>query len=226
MSAMDALLKLARGERPRDAILPPCRLTGLGSEAYGEEAIVNHFRQVPFEGLETACAITTARNMALFAGKAALIADLHNGRLQRIWRLGAEAPRPAEPAVGVPFDTDLFQARRDTALRREDHPHLDPQAFDGLCEVGYRLAHGWTHADGPSVWRTRPFAIRAFSNGESAAALFAIHRLGSGVARSAGFSFAAALFGFGANAGTEPKIVRDIAGENAVENTVWRTGFA
>ena len=54
MTPIDALQALARGERPRDALLPPCRLEGLGTQVYGEEAIVSHFRQNPFAGLEAA----------------------------------------------------------------------------------------------------------------------------------------------------------------------------
>ena len=226
MTPIDALQALARGERPVDALLPPCRLEGLGSQAYGEEAIVSQFRQVPFEGADAADCISSSGHAAMFAGQSALFADVYDERILRIWRLGPGAPRHAEPALGVPFDTDLSQARRDVALRREDHPQLASEAIAAVRDVGYGLAHDWQEADGPPNWRTRPFLLRAFSNGTTGAALFAVHRFGPKEQRSSGFSFVAARFGFGPGTSPEPKIIRDRAGERAVEDRQWRTGFA
>ncbi len=225
MTPIDALKMLLRGQRPKDALLPPCRLEGLGTEAYGEEAIVNHFRQVPFEGLEAVASVTSPANVALFVGDAAVFADIFDNRILRIWRLGPGLPCAAEPRIGVPFDTDLFQSRRDIALRREDHPQLDPNAFEPVQEIGYRLAHEWSADDSHPPWRSRPFLLRAFSNGNSGAALFALYQLGSGQQRSVGFSFAAARFNFGSASLANPQIVRDLAGEKAVEQAAWRTGF-
>ncbi len=167
-----------------DALLPPCRLEGLGSQAYGEEAIVSQFRQVPFEGADAADCISSSGHAAMFAGQSALFADVYDERILRIWRLGPGAPRDAEPALGVPFDTDLSQARRDVALRREDHPQLASEAIAAVRDVGYGLAHDWQEADGPPNWRTRPFLLRAFSNGTTGAALFAVHRFGPKEQRS------------------------------------------
>ena len=226
MKAADALRILARGNRPTDALLPPCRLEGLGTKAYGEEAVINHFRQMPIDGLEAAEQVVSRGHVALFAGDASLIADVHNERILRIWRLGSGEPGFAEPAIGVPFDTDLFQLRRDVALRSEDHPELDPDAFDPLQKIGYDLAHGWTHIDHLPSWRTRPFLLRAFSEGKTGAGLFAVHRLGPARKRSAGFFFVAAKFAFGSAKPAAPKIVRDVAGEKAVEKAIWRTSFA
>lgn len=162
----------------------------------------------------------------MFADEAVLIADTYNDRLLRIWHIGAADPCPAEPSIGVAFDTDLFQERRDVAWRPEDHPQLDTGAFEALREIGYGIAHGRAGAEGPAHWRTRPFVLRAFSDGPTTAALFAVHRLGSGQERSTGFSFAAARFMFGSERAAEPKVVRDHAGEKAVEQTVWRATFA
>lgn len=226
MTPIDALRMLARGKRPEDAILPSCRLEGSGTEAYGEEAVVNHFRQIPFDGTEAAGCLASSGHVALFAGDSALVADTHEGRILRIWRLGPGVPCPAEPSIGVAFDTDLYQARRDVMLRREDHPQLDPAAFETVREIGYDIAHGWSGDDGISNWRTRPFLLRAFSDGTTGVALFAVHRLGSGHVRSTGFFFAAARFAFGLDKTVEPQIVRDRAGEKATEQAPWRTNFA
>lgn len=226
MTPIDALQALARGERPRDALLPPCRLEGLGTHAYGEEAIVSHFRQVPFEGLEATDTVSSPSCAAIFAGEAALFADTYDNRILRIWRLGSGEPCAAEPSIGLPFDTDLFQSRRDVALRREDHPELDLDGVKSVGEIGYSLAHGWQNTDGPPNWRTRPFLLRAFSSGNTGAALFAVHRLGPGQQRSSGFSFTAAKFGVGSDRSADLKIIRDLAGEKAIEKRPWRMHFA
>lgn len=226
MMAVDALSTIARGKRLEGAILPPCRLEGLGSAAYGEEAIINLFRRRPLDGLDATDIVASPGHVALFAGDDALVADIHDEKILRIWRLGPGAPVPAEPAIGVPFDTDLHQARRSVALRPEDHPELDPVALETVRAVGYELAHGRDAEEGPAPWRTRLFVLRAFSSGHTAAALFAVHRLGSERTRTAGFSFLAARISFGPEKHTAPHVVRDRAGEQAIERATWRTGFA
>ena len=226
MNPIDALNMLASGKRPKGALLPPCRLEGMGIEAYGEEAVVNHFRHAPLVPMDAADVLVSSGHAALFAGDAALFADIYDGGILRIWRLGSGEPCGAEPSIGVPFDTDLCQARQDFAMRHEDHPELADAACDTVSQIGYRIAHDWSEADGAPSWRVRPYLLRAFSNGRTGAALFAVHRLGSGGERSVGFAFAAARFVFGIDASCDPQIVRDLAGEKAVEGKRRRTSFA
>lgn len=225
MKPLEALQMLARGQRPRDALLPPCRLEGLGTQAYGEEAIVSHFRNTPMGSLEATDVVVTPSHIAIFAGEAVLFADVFGDHILRIWRLGPGEPSATQPAIGVAFDTDLFQSRRDAVLRMEDHRELHADAKEIVEQIGYSLAHEWTPEDGSPALRARPFCLRAFSNGNIGAALFAVHRLGSGKVRSAGFAFAAARFALGKDGNQEPLIVRDLAGEKAVEKAVWRTRF-
>lgn len=225
MSGVDALRMLARGDRPCGALLPPCRLEGLGTRAYGEEAILHHFRVAPLDGLDAAQTVVSPSHIAIFAGDDALVADVFEERILRIWRLGPGEPLPAEPAMGVAFDTDLFQSRRDVAYRWEDHPQLQQIARGPLMEVGYRIAHTQELGDVRPSWRVRPFLLRAFSGQGSHAALFAVHRLGSSSVRSAGFSHAAAHFVAGEEAAKASRITRDMAGERAVERSPWNTRF-
>lgn len=110
-------------------------------------------------------------------------------------------------------------------MRAEDHPQLAPAAAETVRRIGERIAHDWTPADGPPPWRTRPFLLRAFSGDGAGAALFAVHRLGPEEQRTTGFAFAAARFQTGSDAGVA-LIVRDLAGEKAVERLVWRTRVA
>ena len=222
MNAIEALVVIAQGERVADALLPPCRLEGMGVEAYGEEAIVHHFRRHPLAGWEPALSVRSNYHAALFGDGIALVADLHADRIARIWRLSGGEPGEAEPMIGVAFDTDMIQSRSDVAMRAEDHPELDSALVDSVRRIGERIAHGWSTNEGKPFYRTRPFLLRGFSRNGAGAALFAVHRLGPASQRSAGFAFAAAHLTNGGS-GT---LVRDIAGENAIEQRGWRSNFA
>ena len=80
MTPIDALQALARGERPvwNIAFFPLAGWKDLGSQAYGEEAIVSQFRQVPFEGRTLRDCISSSGHAAMFAGQSALFADVYD----------------------------------------------------------------------------------------------------------------------------------------------------
>lgn len=225
MSAIEALRTLAAGQRPADALLPPVRLFAGGAEYFGEEAVVHAFRRDPLSVSEGAEVIEADGYAAIFDGDHVLFASLYGDRIARIWRIGPGEPHDAEPAIGVPFDTDLRQARRDLAFRAEDHPALAAEAAGAIETIGRELAHGWA-AEGTDAYRTRPFAIEAFSDGERGAVLFAVYRLGGDTVRSSGFFFAAAAFTLADGKLAESRIVRDSAGEAAIVQRQWRTHFA
>ena len=223
MSPLEALRCLADGRRPHDAILPPCRLTGWGADAYGEEAILHRVRTSGGDDLSDAVGLEAPAHAALFATDAVLFADVLNGRIARIWRLGGGEPVAREPAVGVAFDTDLVQSRRDVAWRAEDHPELHPSHLEAVVVLGRDLAHDWTAGEVAADWRARPFLLRAFSTDAACAALFAVHRVGAEAERTVGFSHVAARWS--ATQGAAPKlaqVVRDRAGERAAEAAPWR----
>lgn len=227
MSAAAALRALAAGQRPDDALLPPVRLLAGGAEYFGEEAVLHAFRRAPLLLSETAETIETEGHLALFDDDAALFASLYGQRIARIWRLSKGEPGQGEPMIGVPFDTDLRQARRDLAFRPEDHPALAPDAFGAVEAIGRDLAYGWdASGDEPGPYRIRPFAIQAFSRGDRGAVLFAVHELGGDTVRSSGFTFVGASFRLSAGGVQDRQIVRDRAGESAIERRIWRTRFA
>lgn len=226
MSAKQALLALAAGQRQAGSLLPPVRLNAGGAESFGEEAVVHAFRRAPI-GFSGAAEIVEADgHFAIFEGETALVASLYGDLIARIWRLGPGAPGEVEPALGVPFDTDLRQSRVDVAFRAEDHPSLAVEAIPAVQTIGRDLAHGWTEGHGEGAYRTRPFVIRAFSDGDRGAVLFALFQLGSDVIRSAGFTFAAAHFRFAGEKVIERHIVRDLAGEAAIVAAPWRAHVA
>jgi hypothetical protein len=218
MSALAVLRAVARGERPHGELLPPCRMEAFGAEYFSEEAIVQSFRNAPFVISDDGTAVETEDHLAVFDGAGALIADVFGGNIGRLWRLGPGEPGAAEPAIGVPFDADLMQSRGDLAIRREDHPALAAKAYDAVEEAGRLLARNWVPEDGPPPFRSRSFLIRAFTSGSASVALFAVYRLGPAAPRSVGFSYAAALID---GDGKAPTIIRDRAGEAAVEAQPW-----
>lgn len=226
MSAKAALLALAAGQRPAGALLPPVRLHAGGAEYFGEEAVVHAFRGAPIAFSSAAEIVEANGHIAIFEGENALVASLYGDLIARLWRLGPGAPGELEPALGVPFDTDMRQSRVDVAFRAEDHPALTANAAAAVESIGRDIAHGWSEGHGAGAYRTRPFVIRAFSNGDCGAALFALFQLGSDAVRSAGFTFAAARFNFADSDVTEYQIVRDLAGEAAVAAATWRTRVA
>ncbi|WP_181373341.1 hypothetical protein [Massilia glaciei] len=226
MSALMALRKIAAGERPHGELLPPCRLEAFGVEVYGEEAIVQSFRNAPLAIPASAQVVAADGHIAVFEGEHALFADLHGEDIARVWRLGPGQPATAEPAIGVPFDPDLWQARRDAALRREDHPALSEAGVAAVEEIGLDLARQWESDGGPGDYRVRPFLLRAFSAGERGAALYAVYRLGPSARRSAGFSLVAANFEVSGGRLSGYAVVRDQAGEAAVQRAPWQPRVA
>ncbi|WP_425228912.1 hypothetical protein [Sphingomonas sp.] len=180
---------LAAGRRPADdGLLGNTLLEWGAGEAYGEEAILELFRAAPFAPGDGAVLIESARSVAWVGADAALVADLYDGRIGRLWRLGPGAPPAAEPAVAVAFDPDLQQQRGEVYARADDHPDLAATAIPQVLAVGEALIA----LLGPAH-RARAFLTRAFSADRCTVALFAIHHLSAGAVRTAGYDHALAL---------------------------------
>lgn len=248
LNALTHLRRLAAGHRPDGELLPPARLQAFGVEFIGEEAIVHSFRQAPLVLASDADVIAANGHLAVFDGASVLFADLYGEDIARLWRLGPGEPGSAEPFIGVPFDPDLWQARRDVALRAADHPALSSEGVDAVAAIGRDLARRWplnggraSSADGASHplgaseaadYRVRPFVLRAFSVGADAAdaaagdgqgaALFAVYRLGPAAERTAGFTLAAAHFHVSGGQLAGYTLVRDVAGEAALAAAPWQ----
>ena len=216
-----ALTRIAAGERPTGELLPPCRLDAFGVEVYGEEAIVHSFRSAPLAVSAYAEVVLAEGHIAVFDGEHALFADLYGEDIARIWRLGAGKPAISEPMIGVPFDPDLWQSRGDVAFRREDHPQLSEDGAIAVEAIGRELARKWQSGEGLSDYRVRPFTLRAFSDSERGAALFAVYRLGPLAVRSAGFSLVAVRFQMADAKLSVYTVIRDLAGEAAVREARW-----
>ena len=222
MSAIEVIRSLARGERPHGGLLPPCRLEAFGSDFYGEEAIVHRFRQSPVLTSDHATVVHGQGHLAIFEDDTALFADVHGGNVSRLWRLGPGQAVKAEPALDVPFDPDLSQSRGDLAMRAEDHPALLPEAFPHVEQIGRELSRGSPEEPRPLAYRSRAFLIRAFTQDNLGAALFAMYHVGPSAVRTTGFSYAAAVFRLEENELAASRVVTDVAGRGAVDARPWR----
>ena len=200
MTIREAMVQLGTtGQSPQ--LIGNCKCEWAGAEIYGEEAIGEAFRAAPMVAQEDALFLESAQHAAWFTGNSLLFADLYDGRIGRLWRLGPGETPALEPAVSVAFDPDLRQPRGGVYARAEDHPLLAPAQFPAIEAAAAGLIAA---PAGARQHRARAFLVRAFSAGERAAALFAVHRLSGGEVRSSGFGFGAVALGDGL-----PRIIRD-----------------
>jgi hypothetical protein len=187
MSAVDHLGAIGRGETPADDGLLGNARCGWGrGELMGEESILAAFCAQPFAD-QDAIAVETSQGVALIGHDDALIADVYDGRIGRLWRVGKDITLPHEPAIDVAFDPDMRQQRGDVLFRAEDHPELNPAGAERVLDAA--RAH-LNELRRTGALRSRAFVVRAFGNGDSTAALLAVHTLGNETNRTAGFGYA------------------------------------
>jgi hypothetical protein len=198
MTMLSILRAIAAGDT--DQVLGPTRLAVGGHELFGIEAVADAFRRDPLElGDDDTPPLfaESARQAAVLHGGQAMFADLYDGRIGRLWRVGAAPSSPPEPRVAVAFDPDLRQARGDLLFDPADHPGLDADAHGIVRAAALALLTA-------PAWRARAFAIRAFGDAEAGAVLFAVHRLSADPMRVGGFVHAAAVWSEG-----ERRVVAD-----------------
>ena len=88
MSAIAALRALAAGRPLPDSILGACRLESGNIDAFGSEAIGDAFRRVPLAEVSLAEGAECATAALLLTHDEALFADIYDGRIGRLWRIG------------------------------------------------------------------------------------------------------------------------------------------
>ena len=196
------------------ALLGPCRTSAYGGEAFGGVMACEVFARQPSPLSPNVHLVATDAALAVFDVDAegreqAVFADLFDGRLGRLWRLGGGATDgAAEPALFMASDPVMTQVRSDTAFLGSDHPELDNDAVPALLELARLVAH--LHREGGAeVVEARAFVVRAFNADDRAAALFFVEQaLGPDVRRRIRF-WAAAAFRFSAAGLTHHRIVQD-----------------
>ena len=98
--AIRTLRTLVEGRLPPDSgLLESARLSGLGAEVFGQEAIVAEFARVGRLLGDDAEYLQSEGGLLALDGTRAIVADLYSQRLARLWWVGmpaiaATAPRP------------------------------------------------------------------------------------------------------------------------------------
>jgi hypothetical protein len=172
---MTALGRLRGGEGP--PVLQTCRFEGLGGETYGRELVGVALKAVNL-GVAT-LDVETVRLGVWMDDDTAIVADLAEGGVQRIWLLGRTTALEPPPVVDLPVDPDLAQARHAVRFDPQDHPDLDAGHADPLV----RAAENWPDA---GVVAPRPVILRAASLGDVAIALVRLE--GQGPSRPVAFN--------------------------------------
>ena len=188
MSGLDSLRNLATGTRPADdGLLGNAKLTWHHTDMMSEEDILASFAARPLSFSGSAMEVETATGCAIVDETAGLVADLYDGRIGRLWRVGDGNDKSREVAVDVAFDADMHQTRGLVSFRREDHPSLADDSVDplleGVKEVIARPGSG-------GALRSRGFVVRAFGGRSGAVALVSLFALSNRASRSASTNYA------------------------------------
>ena len=202
MKALKTLGLLISGATVRNGILGTCRLESGNVDAFGTEAVTGAFRRAQMDNSGNCAMVAAPGHLALFNETEAVVADLFGEYVGRLWRIGQPEPGVPEPAVGVPFDTDLQQIRADVFVSASDHPALDPQAIGRVVALGRALTEDKNSDD--AAFRNRVFALRAFGDTSQGCALFAVHALAAQPVRTPRLTMAAVRW-----TGDSSQIVRD-----------------
>lgn len=157
---MTVLGALLAGHGPR--VLQTCRLEGLGGAAYGREAVQAALRSLKL--VAPMFDIETPGSGLWLNDDIAIVADLIDGLVQRLWVVSGQTVLMPVASIAVPSDPDLTQA--EVEIR-----------FEPLDQVELRPDHATRIAAGVMSWpieglsRIRPVVLRAASVGEMAFAL-------------------------------------------------------
>jgi len=223
MSPAAFVMQLARGEGYADGpLLPACRLDAGSGESYGVEAIIASFRRAPLAFAAQDDRIETSRHLALFHFSredqgSALFADLHDGRIARLWRLSPRVPAEVERHISVPFSCDLTREQPSGVhFSPSEHPDLDAGAANHIMNT----ARMYARSNAPGE-RTRCFVLRAFSCSDRAAALIACFRSRDEGVRTAGFSYAGAALRFSGDRLLQSRVISDSCGEGCNADSSW-----
>lgn len=189
MIGLKNLRALAQGNLPSDdGLLGNARCTWGRGNFVGQEAILASFAARPFNLEGELFSVVTPQGAALIGENRALVVDLYEGRIGRLWRVGEEIARPSEQAIDVAFDPDLSQEHHDLFFRAEDHLNLDPVAGERLLTAGRDLLDQVRNG---GKLRVRGFVVRAFGGPQASATLISLYTLDNETRRSASFSYAA-----------------------------------
>jgi len=176
---------LAGAANGADSVLHNCHFDGAGASAFGPEAILDVLR-VGRHSAEFIQLVEGPHNAALFAsepaGSVALVADLCEGHITRLWYLGPTTlprARLRPERVDVPFDPGFGQLAPRLEFDPADHPQLEVAHGSRVSALALPLLSpsapdGMPLRSAVRLTRLRPYVLRAFSAGDVAAVLMIV----------------------------------------------------
>ena len=182
-----------------DFLANALRVEAYGRTTFGRTDALDLFAAQPLVLSSTAQVLASPWTIAVIDDTAdgravGILADLVDAVIARLWVIAATtAGATAEPAVPVARDDFLSQLRQRCQGDASDHPQLEAGAWPHVVELGSAALDALqapAAASSSQVW-----VVRAFSRGESVAALYrmrvqaatlprqAHHRLALAIAR-------------------------------------------
>ena len=175
--AWAALQRLLRGQAAAaDCLANAIRVEAYGHTAFGRTDALDLFAAQPLALSNAAQVLVTPETIAVIDDAAdgravGILADRVEGVIARLWVVAATAAdATAEPAVAVARDDFLSQLRQRCQGDASDHPQLEAGAWPHVVELGCAALDAMqapAAASSSQVW-----VMRAFSSGESVAALY------------------------------------------------------
>ena len=192
-----------------DHLANALRVEAYGHTTFGRTDALDLFAAQPLVLSSTPQLLVSAQTIAVLDDTAdgrtvGILADVVDGVINRLWVVAATAAgATAEPAVPVARDDFLSQLRQRCQGEASDHPQLDLGAWPQVVELGSAALDALqapSAASSSQVW-----VMRAFSSGESVAALYRLRVQAATLPRQAHHRLALAIAqvqAAGAGAGT------------------------
>jgi hypothetical protein len=196
--AWAVLQQLLRGQAAAaDHLANALRVEAFGHTAFGRTDALDLFAAQPLALSSAAQALVSSQTLAVIDDTAdgravGVFADLVDGVIDRLWVVAATAAgATAEPAVPVARDDSLSQLRQRCQGDASDHPQLDAGTWPHVVELGSAAldaVQAPAAASSSQVW-----VMRAFSSGESVAALYRLRVQAATLPRQAHHRLALAI---------------------------------
>lgn len=178
----NALVGLGAGKSGQERLLDAVWTEGWGIRVFGRTESAGLLARYACDSNAPALIYETPRAAVATDGETALFADLVDGGIVRLWRVGAGSA-PSRPRLAVPFDPDMSQIGGAPAFAASDHLELEPDRADRLLaalseivEVGHpMLTDTLSRVGRGAVVRRRIAVMRAFETGTTTLALLRVH---------------------------------------------------
>ena len=183
-----------------DHLANALRVEAYGRTTFGRTDALDLFAVHPLALSSAAQVLVSPQAIAVIDDTAdgrtvGVLADLVDGAVSRLWVVAATAAgATAEPAVPVARDDFMTQLRQRCQGDASDHPQLEALAWPHVVELGSAALDALGARNEPAAASSsQAWVMRAFSSGESVAALYCMRVQAHTVPRQAHHGLALAV---------------------------------